>query len=520
MNNKSEKNKIKLFAVYNKDQEKLKDIFIRSIKDDWEVNIVKVNMLPGELRSLEFNSIERKKQEMVVEQIKENYGELLIVSDVDIQFFNKCTPIILKSLGDKDILFQAARVHPAEWKSGDEVNIGFMVMVCNEKNLKLIEATIKRDWSQYNNTGQATVNALLKEKAIIDLKYGVLPEQFWLPKWYKIDPPRDIVMHHAIQTGEKGCNDKNLRIELKIAQMKKIKKYVVININYKQWSFAWVLKKILLCLEEHRLPDFISNYLANKKNKIKILIYILKLRSRHFSCFINKGQPLIIRQKFLYVSAVGQQGKNFLATVIQRFGYKDFDYLIFVYDNTDFHEEIFKGCRFIYEAGLKWQFARKYLTEEYCKKYDYIFIWDDDIDVNNFSYKKFIEIMQKNSLELAQPALSRESYYSHKITLQDKAGKIGRYVDFVEVMIPVFRRDAWIKFRKMFDEETQSGWGYDFLANFFCKFKRMGIVDCETVTHTRPIRSNNTDAPRQMEALFKKFKGCKLSMKVNYGWLK
>ena len=190
--------------------------------------------------------------------------------------------------------------------------------------------------------------------------------------------------------------------------------------------------------------------------------------------------------KNLYVSPVGNKGKKYLKKIIKKFGYQDFDYLIFVYDDTKFNEKIFQNCKFICEKGKRWYFMKKYATPEYCKEYDYIFVWPDDIDIDNFSYKNFIDIMERNNLEMAQPALSHKSHYSHSITLkQDK--KLGRLTDFVEIMVPVFSREAWSKFYEMMEDYNYCGWGYDDFAKSFCRYKNMGIVDCETVTHVSSI---------------------------------
>lgn len=226
-------------------------------------------------------------------------------------------------------------------------------------------------------------------------------------------------------------------------------------------------------------------------------------------------------RKYLYASPVGKNGKEFLAKIIGQFGYDQFDYLIFAFDETTFSENIYNKCRIVREKGLKWEFAAKYLTEDYCRQYDFIFFWDDDIDITNFSYRNFISIMMRNNLELAQPALSHESYHNLDITLQDKKNEMGRYVDFVEIMVPVFRNDAWSKYRNMIiGEKNPWGWGYDVIAKSYCRYINMGIVDCETVVHTRPPQSKNTTAPSDEKKILNKYKNFKQAMKISYAKLK
>lgn len=274
------------------------------------------------------------------------------------------------------------------------------------------------------------------------------------------------------------------------------------------------------CIKEGRLPWFVQKRLD--KNKIILGQYALRFRLLTF-CYnlVHPYKPSAKKQKSLYVSAVGKDGKEFLAKIVKKFGNEDFDYLIFVYDGTDLSEAIFRPCRIIHEKGKKIQFMRKYLTSECCKPYEFIFIWDDDIDIGNFSYKNFIEVMRKNNLEFGQPALSPDSFYSLKITLRDPRFRVGRYTDFVEVMVMVFRGDAWPKFRRMImTNDRPSGWGYDLLAKAVCRYVNMGIVDSETITHTRLVRSQNTTAPEDRRNLLKQYKYYKAAKQIVYAELK
>jgi hypothetical protein len=88
--------------------------------------------------------------------------------------------------------------------------------------------------------------------------------------------------------------------------------------------------------------------------------------------------------------------------------------------------------------------------------------------------------MVKYKLDVCQPALTTKSYYSHGVTLQTTCNL--RLTDFVELMCPVYTKDAWLKLYNLIDIEINiDGWGYDFV-----QFPRMGIMDKYPVTHTRP----------------------------------
>ena len=128
--------------------------------------------------------------------------------------------------------------------------------------------------------------------------------------------------------------------------------------------------------------------------------------------------------------------------------------------------------------------------------------------------------MRRNNLEIAQPALSPASYYRHEITLKEKKYKIGRYTDFVEIMVPVFKADAWIKYWHMVEEDCNfCGWGYDYLAKSFCHYHNLGIIDQEAVTHTKPV---NLLASREeeMKIFFRRHHKYEKTRMINYGKLK
>lgn len=221
-----------------------------------------------------------------------------------------------------------------------------------------------------------------------------------------------------------------------------------------------------------------------QRRAIKTKYYLQTLFSR------KRERTAGNRYKCLYVSPVGSRGKDFLKKTIQSFGTDRFDYLIFSYDGTRFDEPIFSSCQVIYERGLRWEFMKKYATPSYCEKYDYIFAWADDIDIEGFSIDNYLRIVIRNGLELSQPALTTTSFYSHKITLRKERLRIGRFTDFVEIMIPVFEREAWDRFwNTIMTTANGWGWGYDLFAKSKCGYRRMGIIDSEPVRHTRNQRT-------------------------------
>jgi len=262
--------------------------------------------------------------------------------------------------------------------------------------------------------------------------------------------------------------------------------------------------------------------------KTKTLTRRIQKRAAKTTCYLQtlfsgkRTRPAGDRCKCLYVSPVGSNGKDFLAKTIHSFGTDRFDYLIFSYDGTRFEEPVFSRCHVIHEKGLRWEFMKKYVTPSYCEAYDYIFAWADDIDIEDFSIDNYLRIVTRNGLELSQPALTATSFYSHKITLRQNNIRFGRFTDFVEIMIPVFERQAWDRFwNSIMTTANGWGWGYDLFARSKCGYRRMGIIDCETVRHTRNQRSPDTKTLTEFENYVRdNASQHRMSLKISYGGLK
>jgi hypothetical protein len=142
--------------------------------------------------------------------------------------------------------------------------------------------------------------------------------------------------------------------------------------------------------------------------------------------------------------------------------------------------------------GSKWQGIVNFLSENPSITKDYKYIWlpDDDILTTGENITKFFNLCELLKLTVAQPALTKYSYHSWEITIQDQnENAVARLTNFVEIMVPCFKSEHFEIFSKFFREST-SGWGYEWLwwrlaqennvANF-------GIIDDTPVYHTRPV---------------------------------
>jgi hypothetical protein len=189
--------------------------------------------------------------------------------------------------------------------------------------------------------------------------------------------------------------------------------------------------------------------------------------------------------KSLVVCPVGKAGKEFVRKIVERFGHDSFDFLLLVYDDTCFDERGFADCTVVHdELPLFWR-LRKHVTPELCRHYEYVFILMDDLDVLDFDPQNFLCILRAHHIEVGHPALSPDSVISHPV-MERQDTTIGRYTDFAEILGFAFRGDLWERFWRLIEPDRNPwGWGYDEVAYSVCRFRRIAIIDCEVIKHTR-----------------------------------
>ncbi|MCW2316495.1 hypothetical protein M2322_002043 [Rhodoblastus acidophilus] len=144
--------------------------------------------------------------------------------------------------------------------------------------------------------------------------------------------------------------------------------------------------------------------------------------------------------------------------------------------------------RVVLRPGGKWDGLHAVLSEPgLLDGYDYILLPDDDLDMTAADIEAIFAAMRRHDLDVAQPALSWDSYFSHFSVLACPGFGL-RYVNFVEIMAPCLRRDVLEKILPEF-AHTMSGFGLDYV---WCRLsedprRRAAILDSIPVRHTRPI---------------------------------
>nr|CAD1841193.1 unnamed protein product [Ananas comosus var. bracteatus] len=223
----------------------------------------------------------------------------------------------------------------------------------------------------------------------------------------------------------------------------------------------------------------------------------------------NLEETVQCHQNLLAIS-VGIKQKKTVDSIIRKFLPDNFTAILFHYDgDVNGWHNLPWSKRVVHIAALnqtKWWFAKRFLHPDVVSIYDYIFLWDEDLGVDNFHPARYIEIVKSEGLEISQPAL--DPYLSeihHRITVRRKKGKVHRRVydnraggdcsstsdkppcaGWVEGMAPVFSRSAWRCAWNLIQNDLIHGWGIDMKLGYCAqgdRTKKVGVVDDEYIVH-------------------------------------
>ncbi|KAH7522539.1 hypothetical protein FEM48_Zijuj07G0149200 [Ziziphus jujuba var. spinosa] len=193
------------------------------------------------------------------------------------------------------------------------------------------------------------------------------------------------------------------------------------------------------------------------------------------------SEDLTIKPKYLVTFTVGYSQKKNIDAAVKKFS-ENFTILLFHYDGqTTEWDEFEWSKRAIHVSArkqTKWWYAKRFLHPDIVAPYDYIFIWDEDLGVEHFNAEEYIRLVRKHGLEISQPGLEpnkgltwqmtkrRGDREVHKVT-EEKPGwctdpHLPPCAGFVEIMAPVFSRDAWRCVWYMIQNDLVHGWGLDF----------------------------------------------------------
>lgn len=196
-------------------------------------------------------------------------------------------------------------------------------------------------------------------------------------------------------------------------------------------------------------------------------------------------------KRFLLVTRVGRKSlhRQFLVQDDAR----NFDILISCYDKT-VRPDKSPGVFWEYRPGRKVEGYQGILKEKggLLAKYDYVGFWDEDLEASVPLLNRMFGLGASHDLKIFQPALTWDSYFTYGAMLR-QPGLSLRWVNFIEMMAPVFRRDVLVRIAPLFDLGYESG--IDLVwCNLVAESPRdFAILDATPIRHTEPVGGNKAD---------------------------
>ncbi|ONI00745.1 hypothetical protein PRUPE_6G103700 [Prunus persica] len=184
---------------------------------------------------------------------------------------------------------------------------------------------------------------------------------------------------------------------------------------------------------------------------------------------------------------------------------ENFAILLFHYDGRTSEWDEFEWSKRAIHVSVKrqakWWYAKRFLHPDIVAAYEYIFIWDEDLGVEHFDGEKYIQLVKKYGLEISQPGLEPNNGLTWEMTKRrgdreahkDTEEKPGWCSDphlppcaaFVEIMAPVFSREAWRCAWHLIQNDLVHGWGLDFALRRCVEpaHEKIGVVDSQWIVH-------------------------------------
>ncbi|KAG6394631.1 hypothetical protein SASPL_145220 [Salvia splendens] len=240
------------------------------------------------------------------------------------------------------------------------------------------------------------------------------------------------------------------------------------------------------------------------------------------------GEDLIVKPRYLMTFTVGYDQKDNINAAVKKVNRKpsrflsakqvfyvnpdnavqlteNFQVLLFHYDGRPSEWDEFEWSKRAIHVSVrkqtKWWYAKRFLHPNIVAPYDYIFIWDEDLGVENFNPEEYIKLVRKHGLDISQPGLSPDSGMTWEMTRRREDTEVHKDAEerpgwctdphqppcaaFVEIMAPVFSRNAWRCVWHMIQNDLVHGWGLDFALRKCVEpaHEKIGVVDAQWIVH-------------------------------------
>ncbi|XP_021743093.1 uncharacterized protein LOC110709187 [Chenopodium quinoa] len=215
-------------------------------------------------------------------------------------------------------------------------------------------------------------------------------------------------------------------------------------------------------------------------------------------------EDLTSKPKYLVTFTVGYDQRANVDACMKKFS-ENFTIILFHYDGRTTEWDEFEWSKRAIHVSTrkqtKWWYAKRFLHPDVVAAYDYIFIWDEDLGVEHFDAEKYIELAKKYGLEISQPGLEPDKGLTWQMTKRRGDSEVHKVTEekpgwcpdpvlppcaaFIEIMAPVFTRNAWRCVWNMIQNDLVHGWGLDFALRKCVEpaHKKIGVIDSQWIVH-------------------------------------
>jgi hypothetical protein len=196
------------------------------------------------------------------------------------------------------------------------------------------------------------------------------------------------------------------------------------------------------------------------------IYHVLKMRV--LVCWTGIGEKRL-PEKLKWITSNYQQLEQTKSTL-------QVEYLGFCYHPSPI--SLPKSIRIVYRPGIVFQFMYENLPPATVAKYDYILLLLDDVILHpRFSLSEYIEIYNRNKLDILQCALDTRTHLSHEWMRVQPQNTIGRLANMAEYFSYLMSAKSYQKYYTTFlTPKTFWGWGID-LNLWTVGTLRVGILD-------------------------------------------
>lgn len=141
------------------------------------------------------------------------------------------------------------------------------------------------------------------------------------------------------------------------------------------------------------------------------------------------------------------------------------------------------------QQGVKFELIHRVAQQgfrELLNGYDYVWMPDDDVAADAITVNRLFGIAAAQQLSICQPAIGQGDVTFRALAAQPDY--LLRYSQFVEIMCPLFSREALARVLPTF-AANRSGWGLDWLWASMFGPRDLAVIDATPAHHTRPLKS-------------------------------